>query len=177
MGQQRMCSWYGLDILHESWKWEVYPFQIRYRLPESGQAGILEGNRSFQLPCEQHLIRNRPIQLLQCSDPWPSCFQLRSGQRQSCRDGKCDHKVLSGHCPWCPVPSQPRQHEGHICHLKLHCSTHWCVPTEEYCRRRICLQDRLHVHQRLSPRTTEKKNTQRKSSQLFSGEKSRRRRN
>ncbi len=171
--QQSRCSWFCRDIPHGFWRWEGFPFQIQCHRQANGSTGIPGGSRMTQTLSWQHRERNPPIQLLKlqctsiinlrvlwylfayllCSDPWPSCCQLQTVQRQSCQGGKPDRRDLIARSPWCRAPSRPGRPWERICHRRPHCSRRWCAPTGGHCRRGRCQWDRCRARRRWSPRT------------------------
>ena len=97
-----------------------------------------EGNRSFQLLCERHREQNPPTRLPRCSDPWPNCYRLHFGQKQSCQGGRAGQKDPNERNPWCQVPNPQEQPWAHICLRWPHCSTRWCAPAAAQTHRGRC---------------------------------------
>lgn len=91
---------------------------------EMKKSCLPEGNRSSRLLCGQRQEQSRPIQLLQCSDLWPSCYRLHFGQRRNCQGGRAGQMVPNERNPWCQAPNPQEQHGEHICLRLLHYSRH-----------------------------------------------------
>ena len=148
-----MCSWYDQGILREFWRWGEYPYQNQYHLPKNGWVGILEGNHRIHFLCAQHPKLSRQAQRLLCSDLWPNCCRLQIGRKQNYLDGTLVQKDQIWRNPWYRVPNLLRWREERICRLKLHCSTHWCVPIGvQRCHCKI-QWGQFHVRLRWFPRT------------------------
>ena len=71
-------SWFDQDILHEFWRWEECPFQIRFHHPTNVSVESLEGSRILQPPFVPHPKQSPPTPLLPCNGLWPSCFRHHS---------------------------------------------------------------------------------------------------
>ena len=103
-----------------SWKPYNIPCWIKLSIKYSHFIGILpEDSHSSQLLFGLHPTPSQPIQHLQCSDPLPSCCQLRSDRKQSYQVWRSFHMAQNELSPWYQAPSQPRQHVEHTCHLEI----------------------------------------------------------
>ena len=116
--QLRMCSWFCRGIPLGSWRSGGFPYQIRYHRRGSGSAGIPGDSHSSQPPFWQHREQSRRVQRPLCSDPWPSCFRLRSVRTRSCLDGRSVRMVRILLSPWFQARDQQGWPWGHICLLK-----------------------------------------------------------
>ena len=99
-GRQKRCSWSCPGTLRGSWRWAMCPCRIQCRRPTSASAGSLASSRTIRPPFWQRPERSRLVQRPRCSGPWPSCFRLPTGRRQSCPDGRFVRMVRSGLSPW-----------------------------------------------------------------------------
>ena len=164
---------YDLGILHGSWRWAGCPYPSQYHHRASVSVESLGDSRRIRPLCEQRPERSRRVRHLQCSDPWPSCFQLLIGQRRSCPVGRVDRMGQNALNPWCRAPNRRALHVEHIYHLdetitmsssplppitqpypQLRCSRRWCVPIADRNHHGMYQLGQYHVHLRWLPRTT-----------------------
>jgi len=91
----------------------------------------LANSHSSLPPFAQRREPSQSAPRLLCSDPWPSCFRLRSVQTRSYRAWRSARMVPTAHCPWCQAPGPWALHEAHISHRLPHCSTHSRAPAAD----------------------------------------------
>ncbi len=91
----------------------------------------LANSHSSLPPFAQRREPSQSAPRLLCSDPWPSCFRLRSVQTQSYRAWRSARMAPTAHCPWYQAPGPWALHEAHISHRLPHCSTHSRAPAAD----------------------------------------------
>ena len=111
------------------------------------------GNRSSRPPCGRRRGPSRPVLRPQCSDPWPSCCQRRTGRRRSCRAWTAGRKDPIAPNPWCPARDRRAQHAARTCHRWPRYNKRWCVPAAAPTRRGRCHWAGCRARRRWSPRT------------------------
>jgi len=126
-GQRRRWSWYGLDTLHGSCSWAVFPCQNQCRHPVSEPAGTPEDSRSSPSLCGRRRAQSRPAQHPPCSGPWPSCCPLRCDQTRSCLVWRSDRTHRPSPRPSFQVPSPAEWRVERTCHLP--CTEEWYTST------------------------------------------------
>ncbi len=151
--QQRRFPWFYQGILLWSWRSKGYPYQILYHLRGSEWFGNLGGSRILQLLFWRHRVRSRWVQHLQCSDPWPSCYQLRFNRKRSCLVWRVVRMVRLWRNPWFQVLNPWERLWEHNDHQWLRCSKRWFFPIKDRNLRDRYRLGQFRVHQKWLPRT------------------------